>query len=216
LFNSSCSIFLPFAVQDTELTALSGLSAKYAKVRLLVSKPDKADKVVKMAVLASAGLTEEAAASRSEAKAKTAPVDTTGVYVHCTAWIFIAFLLYQILICLHLKIYLDLFCSRRFDATFEGFIQRGPLLLTRQGMSGPAVLKLSAFGARQMSASNYRYEDALPLCIKWNKLISLKFVRRFDVEVSWVGDLTAHQISEHFATERRLHPNRYLVVICLW
>lgn len=38
-------------------------------------------------------------------------------------------------------------------------------------------------------------------------------LRRFDVEVSWVGDLTAHQIGEHFATERRLHPNRYCYLI---
>lgn len=38
-----------------------------------------------------------------------------------------------------------------------GLVQRGPLLLTRQGMSGPAVLKLSAFGARLMNAANYKY-----------------------------------------------------------
>ena len=39
----------------------------------------------------------------------------------------------------------------------SGLVQRGPLLLTRQGMSGPAVLKLSAFGARIMNTANYKY-----------------------------------------------------------
>ena len=38
----------------------------------------------------------------------------------------------------------------------SGLIQRGPLLITRQGISGPAVLKLSAFGARIMSAAKYK------------------------------------------------------------
>lgn len=41
-------------------------------------------------------------------------------------------------------------------AAAPGLVQRGPLLLTRQGMSGPAVLKLSAFGARIMNATNYK------------------------------------------------------------
>lgn len=43
-------------------------------------------------------------------------------------------------------------------AAVPGLVQRGPLLLTRQGMSGPAVLKLSAFGARIMNATNYKYD----------------------------------------------------------
>lgn len=33
----------------------------------------------------------------------------------------------------------------------------GPLLITHWGMSGPAVLKLSAFGARILAAKNYQY-----------------------------------------------------------
>jgi predicted flavoprotein YhiN len=41
-------------------------------------------------------------------------------------------------------------------AAGEGLVQRGPLLITKQGMSGPAVLKLSAFGARLMSDAKYR------------------------------------------------------------
>ena len=34
--------------------------------------------------------------------------------------------------------------------------QAGPLLVTMQGLSGPAVLKLSAFGARVIQSLNYR------------------------------------------------------------
>ena len=35
--------------------------------------------------------------------------------------------------------------------------QRGPLLFTHNGLSGPAVLALSAFGAREFAACNYRF-----------------------------------------------------------
>lgn len=35
--------------------------------------------------------------------------------------------------------------------------ERGPLLITHWGMSGPAVLKLSAWGAREMAACHYRF-----------------------------------------------------------
>ncbi len=35
--------------------------------------------------------------------------------------------------------------------------ERGPLLITHWGMSGPAVLKLSAWGARELAACSYRF-----------------------------------------------------------
>ena len=38
------------------------------------------------------------------------------------------------------------------------FTQKGPLLVTHQGMSGPAVLRLSAFGARITAALKYKFE----------------------------------------------------------
>ncbi len=37
----------------------------------------------------------------------------------------------------------------------------GPLLITHWGMSGPAVLKLSAFGARHLADKNYQYNVAV-------------------------------------------------------
>lgn len=39
----------------------------------------------------------------------------------------------------------------------------GPLLITHQGLSGPAVLRLSAFGAREMARADYRFH----LKIRW-------------------------------------------------
>lgn len=39
----------------------------------------------------------------------------------------------------------------------------GPLLITHWGLSGPAVLKLSAWGARELAAVNYEF----PLVVNW-------------------------------------------------
>jgi predicted Rossmann fold flavoprotein len=41
--------------------------------------------------------------------------------------------------------------------------QSGPLLITHWGLSGPAILKLSAFGARHLHAANYEAELRLDL-----------------------------------------------------
>lgn len=41
--------------------------------------------------------------------------------------------------------------------------QRGPLLITHAGVSGPAILRLSAWGARDLHAAAYRF----PLRISW-------------------------------------------------
>jgi len=41
--------------------------------------------------------------------------------------------------------------------------QEGPLLITHWGLSGPAVLKLSAWGARELAAKNWNFYS----CINW-------------------------------------------------
>ena len=41
--------------------------------------------------------------------------------------------------------------------------QQGPLLITHHGLSGPAILRLSAFGARDLAHVKYKGR----LCIKW-------------------------------------------------
>ena len=38
------------------------------------------------------------------------------------------------------------------------FIEQGPLLVTHWGVSGPAVLKLSAWGARYLKEKNYEFD----------------------------------------------------------
>ena len=44
-----------------------------------------------------------------------------------------------------------------------GFETEGPLLITHWGLSGPAVLKLSSFGARWMAQQDYHFH----ICVDW-------------------------------------------------
>ena len=44
-----------------------------------------------------------------------------------------------------------------------GLRERGPLLLTHWGLSGPVILRLSAWGARELHGFNYRF----PLLVNW-------------------------------------------------
>jgi predicted Rossmann fold flavoprotein len=49
------------------------------------------------------------------------------------------------------------------------YVQTGPLLITHFGFSGPAILKLSAFAARDLHAKNYQFD----LLIDWAPHLSL-------------------------------------------
>ncbi len=51
---------------------------------------------------------------------------------------------------------------------------QGPLLVTHWGLSGPAILKLSAFGARFISENNYN----------------------FSIQINWLGDQKVHNLVE--------------------
>jgi predicted Rossmann fold flavoprotein len=53
----------------------------------------------------------------------------------------------------------------------------GPLLVTHWGMSGPAILKLSAFAARFLNESAYEYE----------------------VRVNWCGEISEHELREDWS-----------------
>lgn len=64
--------------------------------------------------------------------------------------------------------------------------QSGPLLITHQGISGPAVLRLSSFGARVLSALNYR----------------------FDISVNWLPALDTPTLTELLWLERTRHLNK--------
>lgn len=47
--------------------------------------------------------------------------------------------------------------------------QRGPLLITHWGMSGPAVLKLSAWGARELAEKHYEYNIQINWLPEYNE-----------------------------------------------
>ncbi len=60
------------------------------------------------------------------------------------------------------------------EASVEGtkLRQDGPLLITHWGVSGPAILKLSAWGARELAARDYRFE----LRVNWLPDVSREVV----------------------------------------
>lgn len=64
--------------------------------------------------------------------------------------------------------------------------QQGPLLITHWGLSGPAVLKSSAWGARELAARN------------WN----------FSVQVNWMEEMKENDWRNLFQEQRVLHPRR--------
>ncbi|HXO77465.1 MAG TPA: aminoacetone oxidase family FAD-binding enzyme, partial [Puia sp.] len=55
-------------------------------------------------------------------------------------------------------------------------VEKGPLLITHWGLSGPVVLKLSAWGARELAASGYR----------------------FGIQVNWIPEFTEQKARERF------------------
>lgn len=65
--------------------------------------------------------------------------------------------------------------------TGSRFWAQGPLLITHWGFSGPAVLKLSAWGARFLSEQNWH----------------------FNVQVNWFPELTEETLRENFSAIRR-------------
>jgi predicted Rossmann fold flavoprotein len=64
--------------------------------------------------------------------------------------------------------------------------QIGHLLVTHWGLSGPAVLKLSAFGARQLFASRYQA----------------------DLRVNWISECDVNSLLAQFHAYREQHPKR--------
>ena len=66
----------------------------------------------------------------------------------------------------------------------EGLKADGPLLITHQGVSGPAVLRLSSFGARKLAESNYQ----------------------FDMKINWLSDRNEEQVFEELMAHREKSP----------
>jgi predicted Rossmann fold flavoprotein len=66
--------------------------------------------------------------------------------------------------------------------------ERGPVLVTHWGLSGPAVLRLSAWGARRLHESNYR----------------------FPLRVNWLPERNPEGISRELGTRRTTQPARQI------
>jgi len=68
-------------------------------------------------------------------------------------------------------------------------LERGPLLITHWGVSGPAVLRLSAWGARVLHGLNYK----------------------FPLYVNWLPGLSVEKISAELEARRRSQPAKLIV-----
>jgi predicted Rossmann fold flavoprotein len=62
----------------------------------------------------------------------------------------------------------------------SNLVERGPLLITHWGLSGPVVLRLSAWGARELAAEGYR----------------------FGIRVNWLPGQTGQQVGERLKEVR--------------
>lgn len=70
-----------------------------------------------------------------------------------------------------------------------GLRERGPLLITHSGVSGPAILRLSAWGARILHEMNYQ----------------------FPLQVNWLPELNPAAIAGEVQARRQSQPNRHVV-----
>lgn len=66
------------------------------------------------------------------------------------------------------------------------FSQEGPLLITHWGVSGPAVLKLSAWAARELAEKNYH----------------------FSILINWLPSYNEQLLKEHWANIRNKHASQ--------
>jgi len=72
------------------------------------------------------------------------------------------------------------------QVSVEKLRERGPLLITHNGISGPAVLRLSAWGARVLHEMNYR----------------------FSLRVNWIPEINEVELRAEFQSRRQTEPTR--------
>ena len=72
------------------------------------------------------------------------------------------------------------------ELIMEKLRERGPLLITHNGISGPAVLRLSAWGARTLHEKEYR----------------------FSLRVNWIPHLSENELRTEFQSRRQREPTR--------
>jgi predicted Rossmann fold flavoprotein len=73
-------------------------------------------------------------------------------------------------------------------------VQEGPLLITHWGMSGPAVLKLSAWGARILQEKNYE----------------------FQLMVNWTGKMDEDDTRDYLQQVKGLHAKKQIALLPLF
>ena len=72
------------------------------------------------------------------------------------------------------------------EVSVENLRERGPLLITHNGVSGPAALRLSAWGARILYQKDYR----------------------FTLGVNWVPEMNEDELRTEFQSRRKTEPTR--------
>jgi hypothetical protein len=83
------------------------------------------------------------------------------------------------------------------------FEEEGPVLITHWGLSGPAILKLSARGARELNAMNYRFPVNINWCPEFNEqsmrdtLVALRETNAAQKVISRNGLNIPHRLWEH-------------------
>ena len=70
-----------------------------------------------------------------------------------------------------------------------GLRERGPVMVTHWGLSGPVVLRLSAWGARELAAREYR----------------------FPLQINWLPHLTLEALTAELQRQKQANPARTIV-----
>lgn len=83
----------------------------------------------------------------------------------------------------------------------KGMQQKGPLLITHWGFSGPAVLKLSAFAALELAELNYNFDVA----INWNNNFTFETLKKMIVELKNSSAKIWSGLYQEINIPRRLH-----------
>lgn len=81
------------------------------------------------------------------------------------------------------------FAEARVKIVTSKLEENGPLLITHWGLSGPAILKLSAWGAYALAASSYQ----------------------FDVLVNFTGTLKPEEVRKHIMQYKESNPKRKVI-----
>jgi predicted Rossmann fold flavoprotein len=68
-------------------------------------------------------------------------------------------------------------------------VEEGPVLITHWGLSGPAVLRLSAWGARELAAKSYE----------------------FKVHINWLPDFNEQSLKEQFQEFRKTNSSKKII-----